>query len=112
MALDDLPGVPITTKNERRLKELLSKGSVFRPLANPPSVAKRRRQPPLAETLSASVLTVDEAKKLFRVSRSTICRWADEGKLKRASMGKKPGKRTRFLILTESAKKLLEESPE
>lgn len=47
-----------------------------------------------------------------QVSRSTVARWVDEGKIKRAGMGKKAGKRTRLLVLTQSLKRYLQESSE
>ncbi len=46
------------------------------------------------------------------VSRSTIYRWADEGKLQRAHLGRQSGKRSRVLIRTESVKEMLKESSE
>jgi excisionase family DNA binding protein len=46
------------------------------------------------------------------VTRSTVARWADDGKLKRVGMGKTTGKRARLQITTQSVKKLLEESSE
>jgi excisionase family DNA binding protein len=56
--------------------------------------------------------TVADAMGLLGVSRPTIYRWIDEGKLKRASLGKVGGKRRACRILPESISKLLEESSE
>lgn len=59
------------------------------------------------------VLTVPETAELFRgVSRSTIYRWLEEGKLDRAGLGKKAGKRGRCLITTDSVARLLQKSDE
>jgi hypothetical protein len=49
---------------------------------------------------------------LGNVSRSTIYRWADEGKLQRAHLGRQSGKRSRVLIRTESVREMLKESSE
>jgi|GEM_PF-2521532 predicted site-specific integrase-resolvase len=58
-------------------------------------------------------MNINEAQRAFTdISRSTIYRWLNEGKLQRASLGKKSGKRSRVLIRTESVKKLLDESAE
>jgi len=107
VALDDLPAVPITTKNERRLRELARKGSVFRPLANPPSVAKRRRQPPFAETLSASVLTVVEAKKLFRQLAHSAQQTSEETPTSQEQLksrrGRKRGTRSQETVALDEA---------
>lgn len=57
-------------------------------------------------------ITVKEARMLFHCARSTIYRRLNEGKLKRASLGRKAGRRGQALILTKSAAKLLEEDAE
>ena len=58
-------------------------------------------------------LTLAEAREILGgKSRSTIYRWLEEGKLTRANLGRKPGKRAAVLILTASILKLLEEDPE
>jgi len=67
----------------------------------------------LANPSQYPTMNIDEARQaLGAVSRSTIYRWADEGKLQRAHLGKKPGKRSRVLIKTQSITEMLQESPE
>jgi hypothetical protein len=59
------------------------------------------------------LMNAKEIAAYFGVTRSTVARWADEGKkLKRVGMGKTTGKRARLLITTKSVKKLSQESPE
>jgi Helix-turn-helix domain len=58
------------------------------------------------------VLTLPEVMILLRISRSTAYRYAEEGKLKRAQLGKQAGRRGKFCILTESVVSLLKESSE
>jgi hypothetical protein len=67
----------------------------------------------VADPIRYPTMTLSEVRALFpHKSRSTIYRWLEEGKLKRAAMGEKPGKRRSCLILTSSVKELLEESSE
>jgi hypothetical protein len=67
----------------------------------------------LGNPLEYPTMNVKEARRaLGDVSRSTIYRWADEGKLQRASLGKESGKRGRMLLKTESVKKMLDETSE
>jgi predicted DNA-binding transcriptional regulator AlpA len=55
-------------------------------------------------------MTLAEVRSVIPVSRSTIYRYVDEGKLKRPKLGKKIGRRTRFLVLTTSVVRMLQES--
>jgi hypothetical protein len=58
-------------------------------------------------------MTLDEVRRATSgVSRSTVYRWADEGKLKRADLKKRRGARGRALFLTTSVKAMLESSSE
>lgn len=68
----------------------------------------------VANPIRYPVMTPSEVSELFSgKSRSTIYRWLDEkGKLKRAAMSEKPGKRRTCFILTSSVKELLRESSE
>jgi hypothetical protein len=66
----------------------------------------------VADPIRYPCMTVADVQQLFRKSRSSINRWLDEGKLKRAAMGEKPAKRRSCLILTSSVKDLLKESSE
>ncbi len=67
----------------------------------------------LADPSTYPTMTVGEVRQAMSgMSRSTIYRWADEGKLQRAHLGKKQGKRSRMLLLTASVKEMLEKSPE
>jgi excisionase family DNA binding protein len=66
----------------------------------------------VTDPLKFPMLTVAEAQKVLGKSRSTIYRWLDEGRLSRASLGRSAGKRGSCMILTNSLKKLLEESTE
>lgn len=59
-----------------------------------------------------SVLTVAEAQDKLRLSRSSIYRFLNEGKLTRASLGRKAGMRGKALIKSESVEKLLSEDSE
>ena len=78
---------------------------------------RTRRMPSVAQKLENPgdfpTLDMDEVRQaLNQPSRSTIYRWADEGKLERASLGKISGKRSKFLVKTESVKRMLEENAE
>ena len=64
----------------------------------------------VADPARYPMLTVAETQQYFRKARSTIYRWADEGKLKRASLGRSAGKRGSCIILTDSVRRLSEES--
>lgn len=67
----------------------------------------------VADPFHNPIMTLSEVRALFPyISRSTIYRWLAEGKLKRAAMGEKPGKRRSCFILAASVKELLEESSE
>jgi hypothetical protein len=66
----------------------------------------------VADPISYPTMTVGAVQQLFHKSRSTLYRWLDEGKLKRAAMGATPGKRRSCLILTWSVKEFLKESSE
>jgi Helix-turn-helix domain len=66
----------------------------------------------VADPIRYPSMTVTDVQQLFHKSRSSVNRWLDEGKLKRAAMGEKPGKRRSCLILTSSVKELLKESSE
>lgn len=90
------PGVPLARKSDAPSDDLPSL-SIEEKLANP-------RQYP--------VLTLTEVKKVLPVSRATIYRYLDEGKLTRPAMNKEPRKRSKVLITTTSLKKMLRENPE
>jgi len=67
----------------------------------------------LANLSQYPTMNIGEVRRAFGgVSRSTIYRWTEEGKLQRAHLGKKRGRRGRVLFLTASVKKMLEDSPE
>ena len=67
----------------------------------------------LADPENYPVLNIEETMQaLNNSSRTTLYRWGDEGKLERVSMGKASGKRSKFLVKTESVKKMLEKSSE
>ena len=66
----------------------------------------------LAHPSEYPTIDVKEAQQVLRVSRSTIYRWVEEGKLQRASLGRESGRRGRMLLLTESVKRMLEVSSE
>lgn len=66
----------------------------------------------VADPARYPMLTVAETQQYFRKSRSTIYRWLDEGKLKRASLGRSAGKRGSCMILIGSVRTLSEESAE
>ncbi len=66
----------------------------------------------VADPARYPMLTVAETQQYFRKARSTIYRWLDEGKLKRASLGRSAGKSGSCMILTDSVRRLLEESAE
>jgi hypothetical protein len=67
----------------------------------------------LANPSRYPTMNIDEVRQaLGDVSRSTIYRWAEEGKLVRAHLGRESGKRSRVLLRTERVKKMLDESPE
>jgi len=59
---------------------------------------------------SSLVLTVEEAAKYLKVSRATVYRRLEEGKLTRPDLGKAPGKRGKALVLSQSVVNLLKES--
>jgi len=58
------------------------------------------------------LMDAEEVATLCGASISTVYRWVDEEKLKRAGMGKRQGKRARFRILTQSVKVFLQEYSE
>lgn len=58
------------------------------------------------------LLTGEEVMAFFNVKRSTVYRWVEEGKLQRAELGKRVGRRSKFLVLTKSAAALTQESSE
>jgi hypothetical protein len=66
----------------------------------------------LQNPVKYKVMTLEATMRVLGKKRSTIYRWLDEGKLKRASLGRKPGKRSSVLILTSSVAKLLQEDAE
>jgi len=72
--------------------------------------AARRK---LEDPSTYRTMTVKEVNAVIsNVSESTIYRWAEEGKLRRAHLGKKQGGRARMLILTASVVEVLRESSE
>jgi Helix-turn-helix domain len=54
------------------------------------------------------VMTVKEVQALLRVSRSSVYRYLQEGRLQRPGLNQRPGKRSRTLICTSSVQKALE----
>lgn len=112
--------VTIATDNPRLLRDARKELALARALYGKRRTSVVRRSgaegPTPGEKVANPVLyptlTVAETMELFGKSHSTIYRWGGEGKLRRASMGKKGDKRTSCLILTQSAKELLEESAE
>jgi hypothetical protein len=57
-------------------------------------------------------LSIGEVMSILDKSRSSIYRLLEEGKLKRPSLGRKPDRRGKVMILTSSVLELLEESPD
>lgn len=108
----------------RHLNELLSASgnrsvNVGEPIKRKPASAKHEKTNTItiAQKLDnpSQYPTMDvqeTCQALGNISRSTAYRWADEGMLQRANLGKKSGKRSRALFTTESVKKMLEDSPE
>jgi Helix-turn-helix domain len=66
----------------------------------------------LANPEAFPLMNASEIAAYFVVSRSTVARWVDEGRLKRVGMGKTTGKRAGLRITTKSVKKFSEEYSE
>jgi excisionase family DNA binding protein len=66
----------------------------------------------LANPEAFPLMNASEIAAYFVVSRSTVARWVDEGRLKRVAMGKTTGKRAGLRITTKSVKKFSEEYSE
>jgi excisionase family DNA binding protein len=107
----------------QRLSEIVEVNKLAETLANP--VAQVRVRPvvggsksqaaraiavKLAHPAEYPTMTLAEVRSVLPVSRSTIYRYVDEGRLKRPKLGKKIGRRTRFLVLTTSVARMLQES--
>jgi hypothetical protein len=73
---------------------------------------KASAQEKLRDPKANPVMTLGETRALFGKSRSSIYRWIEEGKLKRAALGRKPGERSSVLILTTSVLRALQEDAE
>jgi|SRR5271157_3264257 len=85
-----------------KLEFSLSREQTNRPTVND-KIADPKRYP---------TLTIQEVRTLFHnVSRSTVYRWLDSGKLERASLGRAACKRGMVRILTRSVLKSVEPDP-
>ena len=67
---------------------------------------------PACETPQSPVMSVPEVLSKLSVGRSTVYRYIDDGRLKRAGLKKQPGKRSKVLILASSVEDMLKESTE
>jgi hypothetical protein len=110
---------PFATRDHRWASEMRGRISSvshpFRNIQNMP-VEPKAKTPELTGTDKIKkperypTMTLQEVLSVIPVSRSTIYRYVDEGKLLRPRLNKKAGKRAKFLILTKSVAKLLEET--
>jgi hypothetical protein len=61
----------------------------------------------LADAARFPTMTVPEVMVLLGISRASVYRYLDEGRLNRPGLNKKPGKRSKTLVLTTSVQRML-----
>jgi hypothetical protein len=88
---------------EREAIETAASKSNWRP-AKP---AEATPQEKLDNPAKFPTMTVPEVMALVQISRASVYRFLNEGRLNRPGLNKKPGKRSRTLVLTASVQKML-----
>jgi hypothetical protein len=66
----------------------------------------------LADAARFPTMTVPEVMVLLGISRASVYRYLDEGRLNRPGLNKKPGKRSKTLVLTASVQRMLQPADE
>jgi hypothetical protein len=62
----------------------------------------------LADAAKFPTMTVQDVMDLLHISRATIYRYLNEGRLDRPGLNKRPGKRSKTLVLTTSVQRMLQ----
>jgi hypothetical protein len=62
----------------------------------------------LADAVKFPTMTVTEVRALLNVSRASVYRYLNEGRLDRPGLNKRPGKRSKTLVLTSSVQRMLQ----
>jgi hypothetical protein len=89
---------------EKEALEKSSHESVPRPRAR---VADSSPTAKLADAIKFPTMTVPEVMAVVHLSRASVYRFLNEGRLDRPGLNKKPGKRSKTLILTSSVQRML-----
>jgi hypothetical protein len=66
----------------------------------------------LADAAKFPTMTVPEVMEVLRISRASVYRYLSEGRLDRPGLNKRPGKKSKTLILTASVQRMLKPSEE
>jgi hypothetical protein len=66
----------------------------------------------LADAAKFPTMTVKEVMALLHVSRASVYRFLNEGRLDRPGLNKRPGKRSKTLVLTSSVQRMLQPAEE
>lgn len=66
----------------------------------------------LADPAKFPLMTVPEVMAVLGISRATVYRCLDDGRLDRPGMSKRPGKKSKALVFTASVRKMLEPAEE
>jgi len=93
-------------------KETLEKSSHKPVLRRRVTVADVSPTAKLGDAVKFPTMTVPEVMEVLTISRASVFRFLNEGRLDRPGLNKKPGKRSKALILTASVKKMLTPSEE
>lgn len=113
-----LNGLAVAARDDRLMSEAKAQIELARAVYGRPRRYRRARNghsvapgEMLKDPLKYPTMTVEEVRQVIRMSKSSVYRLLDEGRLERASAGKEGDKKSRCLILTRSVIEFLEKSP-